>query len=456
MGVAQRAGRGSGGAAATEAKPPEGLIPVTDPLVVQKCSSCHAADAKGNLTRISAVRTTPEGWEEAIKRMVRLNGLQLTPDEARRILRYLSDTHGLAPEEAAKVEYFAEHRLIDEDFPDADTRRGCASCHAIAKPLSWRRTPEDWDLLKNMHLAFFPSIQASFGAGGGGGGGGGAAAAPAGGAAGGATPPKPAVDVALAYIKKSAPLETPEWAAWSPDVMAPKLSGTWTLTGYMPGKGKFYRSHQGDRFCHGLHHAYGHQLYQWAARSTAWTARRSSTPAMRGAAGHEGPLQRSKASTIPNGLREVMMISKDQTSITGRWFWGTYEEFGMDVTLHRDTVAPAVLGTDVSSLKAGSVNAPVTIYGSHLADNADASRTSIFGKGVTVTKVVSATPEDGDADCQRGCRGDRPDRVLISVAGVTVPGAYAVYEKIDYPQGHANYRDRAPRQRAAREGLHAV
>src|ERR1700756_2531479 len=54
------------------APPHEEGIPVTDQLVVSKCSGCHQADAKGNLSRISYIRTTPEGWEEAIKRMVRL------------------------------------------------------------------------------------------------------------------------------------------------------------------------------------------------------------------------------------------------------------------------------------------------------------------------------------------------------------------------------------------------
>src|SRR5882762_7099620 len=48
-------------------------IPVTSDLVKQKCASCHQADDKGRLTRISYRRTTPEGWEETIKRMVSLN-----------------------------------------------------------------------------------------------------------------------------------------------------------------------------------------------------------------------------------------------------------------------------------------------------------------------------------------------------------------------------------------------
>jgi len=42
-------------------------FPVTNALVVSKCGSCHATDAKSNMSRISWIRTTPEGWEEAIK-----------------------------------------------------------------------------------------------------------------------------------------------------------------------------------------------------------------------------------------------------------------------------------------------------------------------------------------------------------------------------------------------------
>src|SRR5581483_4885437 len=107
-----QSGRGRGGAAAEET--PEEGIPVTDPLVISRCGTCHTKDAKGNLSRISWERTTPEGWEEAIKRMVRLNGLTITPQEARSIVKYLASSHGLAPEEAKPVMYVPEHRLIDE------------------------------------------------------------------------------------------------------------------------------------------------------------------------------------------------------------------------------------------------------------------------------------------------------------------------------------------------------
>src|SRR5215831_5934823 len=66
-------GRGGGGAPPATEKPEEGF-PVTNQLVIEKCGTCHKKDDKGQLSRISWERTTPEGWEEAIKRMVRLNG----------------------------------------------------------------------------------------------------------------------------------------------------------------------------------------------------------------------------------------------------------------------------------------------------------------------------------------------------------------------------------------------
>jgi len=144
--------------AETPSKTSEEGFPVTDERVISKCSGCHARDAKGNMTRISWIRTTPEGWEEAIKRMVRLQGVSLEPDDARKILRYLSDEHGLAPEEAKPVEYFPEHRMIDEKVPNEDVTRSCVSCHVLAKPLSWRRSSDDWKLLINTHIALYPWV----------------------------------------------------------------------------------------------------------------------------------------------------------------------------------------------------------------------------------------------------------------------------------------------------------
>ena len=51
-------------------------IPVTDSVTIAKCGGCHRPDKDGNLSRISWIRTTPEGWQQAIKRMVRLTAIR--------------------------------------------------------------------------------------------------------------------------------------------------------------------------------------------------------------------------------------------------------------------------------------------------------------------------------------------------------------------------------------------
>src|SRR5258706_7846408 len=206
---------------------PEEGIPVTSQLVISKCGSCHTPDKHNNMLRISWERATPEGWEQAIKRMVRLRGVALTPEDARSVLKYLSTYHGLAPEEAKPVMYYAEHRIQDEtNIPNDNVRGACANCHPMARPLSWRRSQEDWKLLANLHIALYPTADEAF---------------RLGINARGFDPerhqrppgaPLPG-DEALAHLSKVAPLHTPEWAAWRARMRAPKLAGRWVVSAHI-------------------------------------------------------------------------------------------------------------------------------------------------------------------------------------------------------------------------------
>jgi quinohemoprotein amine dehydrogenase len=400
--------------------PAEAGFPVTDQLTLSKCGTCHAPDAKGNMSRISYIRTTPEGWEEAIKRMVRLNGLQLSPEDARSILRYLSDSHGLAPEEAAKVAYFTEHRIVDENIPNPDVAHACASCHALAKPLSWHRTPEDWKYLKNMHLAFFPAVQFT------------AFEHPRGRGTGDDAPPKgpdPA-EVAIEYIVKSSPLHTPEWAAWEPSMQDPKLAGRWLVAGSEPGKGQFFGQmtiEPGSNGCSfktstELTYVDGSRALSTSGSAIVYTgyAWRGRSKAENAASGPESP----------GTMREVMMLSKDQSELKGRWFWGEYQEFGMDVTMHRATGGAAIEGVDLTSLKAGTNDAAVRIYGDNLPPNLTADDVDL-GAGVKVTKIVSQQPGllTVSADVSPTAT---PGQRMVAVKGATLPNAYAVYDRIDF------------------------
>ena len=73
--------------------------PIEHEIIIRRCQRCHERDDEGRMTRISYERKTPEGWQTSVRRMVALNDVSLGPDEAREVVRYLSNRQGLAPEE---------------------------------------------------------------------------------------------------------------------------------------------------------------------------------------------------------------------------------------------------------------------------------------------------------------------------------------------------------------------
>ncbi len=416
-------GRGRGGNGPAEPKPAvEEGIPVTDPLVIAKCSGCHKKDEKGNLSRISWERTTPEGWQEAIKRMVRLNGLELKPEEARAIVKSLSTDHGLAPEEAKPVMYFVEHRIQDEEFPNDTLRETCAACHPIARARSWRRSKEEWDLLVEMHRGYYTVSEQSFRGRGGRG-----PAAPG-------VDMRPPSDQAVEYLAKNYPVNTPEWAAWRARMRAPKLAGRWLIDGYEAGRGKVVGEMAiepgpaEDEFTTNVKLTYlkdgrtvtrsGKSLvytgYSWRGRSTA-KATTEPSPAAAGG--------------VPAEMRETMWIAPDQNSMEGRWFWGAYEEFGVDVTLRRASDGLTVTGTDVSMLKTGSTSQRVKIYGDNFPKLSAADID--FGNGVTVKRVVEQTAQQATVEVDVDAKAISGKRD-VAVRRAVAPNAIAVYDKIDY------------------------
>lgn len=399
-------------------------IPVTNQLVIEKCSGCHTRDAKGNMLRISWERSSPEGWEEAIKRMMRLRGVSLTPEDARAIVKYLSTDHGLAPEEAAAVEFYNEKRMIDEtNIPNDNVKGACVMCHPFARPLSWRRSAEDWKLLANLHVALYPQADEAFRfglqAGEESAGPGGAKVVP--------------LDAALSYLDKTAPLETPEWAAWRARMRAPKLAGRWLVSADVPGKGRYYgemvvepSGNAGDEF---------------STRVTLKSVKDGSTITRAGHSlvytgyawrGHsEGTKSASSApDDLSREMREVMSVSPDQSGAQGRWFWGEYQEFGMDVKMERASSEPALLGIDRVALKTGSNNVRVRLIGDNLPDQLAASDFD-FGSGVTLQKVVSHSPTEivAEVSVAADALSGRRD---VAFRRSVLPRAIAVYDRVDY------------------------
>jgi len=401
-------------------EPSEEGIPVTHSLVVEKCGVCHKKDEKGNLSRISWERTTPEGWQQAIKRMVRLNGVDLTPEQGRVIVRYLSDHHGLAPEEARPALYVAERRMIDEPTPNESIRDACMTCHSLGRAMSWRRSREEWELLLAMHRGYFPASAAS-----------GLhrfpspqppnAPPPAAG-----TDTRPPADRAVEYLAKTYPLHSPEWSAWRAGRRAPKLAGRWLVTGVQPGRGRIF----------------GEMVIAPTAESEFFTASaklfyakegktttRSSRALIYTGYAWRGRSESSEAGE-PKEWREVMMVSREQSQMEGRWFWGAYDEFGLDVTLRRAGSDSTVFGLSRTAFKAGATGERVEIYGNNLP--ADLKPEDIdFGSGVTVRQVLNPTPASVtvEVDVATAAIAGRRD---VVVRGAAATAAFAVYDKIDY------------------------
>lgn len=420
---------------ATAAASDEG-IPVTDAEVVKACGSCHVPDDKQRMTRISYRRATPENWELTIRRMMSLNNIQISPDVARRVIKSLSDSHGLAPEEARTIMFDAERRMIDFTYTaDKETHDLCSTCHSIGRVLSERRTKDEWDGLIAMHRYYYPGIDGGSGGfrrGGGGGGGGGANAGGAsaagrgrGGEGGRGGAGRYPVDRALNHLVGAFPLTSQEWTGWSAAMRTPRLAGRWALAGYEIGKGPVYgqvtisdRPDLADSFLTDGRYSYTRTGQTVTRRSRAivytgfqWRGRSADSP------------------DDPGLWREVAFIERNGQEIKGRWFTGAHDETGIDVTLRRASNDPLVSGTDVSSLKSSSSAQRVRIFGANLPERVTAADID-FGQGVRVSRVVSATPEmltvdvDVAADARMGPRD-------LSLGGSTRPGAIVIYSKLD-------------------------
>ena len=128
-------------------------------------------------------------------------------------------------------------------------------------------------------------------------------------------------------------------------------------------------------------------------------------------------------------VREVMWISPDQTFADGRWFWGGYDEFGIDAHLTRIGTTPMLAGAGVFSLQSPS-SSELKIYGANFP--ADLKPADLdLGAGITVTRIVRRTPTVATIAVQVNpslASGIRD----ISLGRSTAERAIAVYDKVAY------------------------
>jgi quinohemoprotein amine dehydrogenase len=209
-----------------------------------------------------------------------------------------------------------------------------------------------------------------------------------------------------------------------------KLGGRWLVSGSQPGKGKFF----GTMDIEALPSGEGFSTKtKWTFSGDGSTVTQTGKSIVYAGYAWRGRSNTDKASTQPNDpsvTREVMMVSRDQSQLEGRWFWGAYQEFGMDVGMRRAGAGLTVLGVDVSALKSGSASNEVRIYGDHFP--ADLSPADLdFGVGVTMKKLISHTPEMIKVTVEVSS-GAIPGKRDVAVKNAVAPAAFAVYDRIDY------------------------
>jgi quinohemoprotein amine dehydrogenase len=384
-------------------EPPAGAIPVTDQTVIRRCRSCHTIDEQGHMSRLSFERKTPEGWQISLRRMVSLVDIELTPEEARTIVRYLSNEHGLAPEEARPGFFEAERRTIEHSYEaDEVTFETCKACHSLGRVITQRRSREEWELLLAMHRGYYPIVDMQ--------------------AFRGFEPPddgKYPMHKAIDHLSEAFPLDTPEWTAWQANKRPPRLTGEWALSGHAPGRGPVFGAVQVRALSEDelettsrWQYARDGEVVEHTGRAIVYTGYQ-----WRGRSGNDDGAS----------LREVLFVERDWRSMSGRWFTGDYDEIGIDVTLARIGGDPVIAGLWPSSLQAGAADAEITVYAKGLPGGLGVDDVDL-GPGVEVTSV-----ETGEAGAVLKARVDASAATGVRdvwVAGAFAAEAFTVYDEV--------------------------
>jgi quinohemoprotein amine dehydrogenase len=328
-------------------------------LVRAYCSGCHHESA-GQFERISSIRKTPEGWAMTLFRMRQVHGLTLEDGVRESLVRFLADTQGLAPAEAAAGRFALERRPNAKDLDvGAEINVMCGRCHSLARVSLQRRNEEEWRKLSNTHVGQWPSIEYS--------------------ASGRDRPwfqiasgPLPAKLAALYPDSSTA------WTAWQKHAPA-DLAGAWVVVGHVPGGKDFYGTARIDRAAGGDWQA------SYALSDIEGVAFRGGSKAIV----YTGFEWRGSAELGTRSVREVYAVSEDGNRIQGRWFDSDHAEEGGDWVAVREDGTARILAVWPRAQRTGTVN-EVTIVGMGFdAKPAAGSKAALvsFGDGVLVSKV---------------------------------------------------------------------
>jgi quinohemoprotein amine dehydrogenase len=374
----------------------EDMYRLGERLVTERCAGCHHPSgnnaAGSQFSRISEQRKSPEGWFMTVVRMQREGRVQLTQDERRSVVKYLSDNYGLTPTEALPFRHALEKRPNRADVAeDPLLATMCARCHTQARFQLQRRSEEEWRRLVHFHVGQFPTLEY---------------------AAGSrdrdwwgiATGPL------VTQLTQQLGLQMDSWKHWQQQP-SPNLSGRWRIVGRQPGRGVYYGYAEISKT--------GTDQYRTSYSLTdAAAVEHSSTSSAVIYSGYEW---RGERQLSDKTVREVFAVSDQGNRLQGRWFFQDHDETGGDWTAVRVGTRAQVLAIYPNYLKAGS-RQEMTLIGTGLKGPVS------LGKGISVT--VKQRSEDKiviDVVADRNVEAGRREIQVGDIASTQL----SVYRKLD-------------------------
>ncbi len=312
-------------------------------LLVRLCGDCHSGKAD-SLSRIDGQRKTPEGWLMTIVRMRLFHNVDVTTDEQQKLVRYLSDTQGLAPAEAAGYRYILEREPgVVEDF-DQQMTEFCARCHSGARVALQRRTEEEWALHIDFHLGQWPTTEYQ---------------------ALGRDREwyKLAMTEIVPQLAEAYPFETAAWTAWTA-ARKPDARGEWIFITRLPGIGETY----GRFTVSGEAQPYT-VIGSVVGQNGVWTPMQGKLHV------YTGYEWRGSVNIGGESFKQVLAMSADGSVTSGRQFFTAEDALGGRFTAARVGGRPIALGVVPSTVAAGR-QARVQVVGTNV-------RLSSIGGAVT-------------------------------------------------------------------------
>ncbi len=362
-------------------------------LISENCSGCHMEAEDGTFSRISHMRKTPEGWDMNIARMIIFHGLEIDPGDRRALVKFLSDTQGLAPAETLAHRDVLErkHNIIEQGV-EADMAAMCARCHTYARVALQRRDKAEWQNLVHMHLGQWGSIEYQM-----------------------LSRERDWRADALGPVSEKLgekyPLKTDLWSDWQATEWQ-DMSGEWRIVGHIPGIGAM------DGIMKVT--ALGGDKYQTDYDLTISNS--NSLKGMGKSIVHTGYEWRGTATLNDRKYRQIWAASPDGNRMTGRFFSKDHPEDGMAITAWRKTPdTRGIMTITPSALRVGE-ETEIVISGVNLSGDLVIAGAEVTVKQAGSDRIVAMAKADGTSS----------GAVKLAVGNDSPAQDFVIYTRVDY------------------------